>query len=48
MDEFIGLFSDIYTVDDNWEYPSITPSTYRLYSEKIPIKESAQDYVGNF
>ena len=40
------LLFENFTFVDNWSFPSITPSTYRLYSKKISAKEVEQDYDG--
>jgi predicted GIY-YIG superfamily endonuclease len=45
IDEFIQLLSDNFTFVDDWTSELITPSTYRLYSKKIPAKEAAQQFI---
>ena len=45
MDEFIKLVSDNFTFVDNWSSPSITPSTYGLYSKKITAKKCGNDHI---
>ena len=45
VDEFINLCSDNFTFVDSWFDEKILPSTMRLYSKKIPAKESARQFV---
>ena len=45
IEAFVQLISDNCTFVEDWASEKITPSTYRLYSKKIPAKEAAQQYV---
>ena len=45
IEAFVQLISDNCTFVEDWASDKITPSTYRLYSKKIPAKEAAQQYV---
>ena len=42
IDEFRQLYSDNLTFIEDWNDPSILPSTIRLYSKKVPVREAAK------
>ena len=33
------------TFVDEWDHPSILPSTIRLYSKKVPVREAAKQFA---
>ena len=42
--EFKHLCSEHLTFLDNWEDPAIPPSTIRLYSKKVPVREATKQH----
>ena len=45
IDEFVELVSSNFTFVEDWTSEKITPSTYRLYSKKVPAKDASQQFV---
>jgi hypothetical protein len=45
IEEFRQLCSDHLSFVDDWNDPSIEPSTIRLYSKKIPVREAAEQFA---
>ena len=45
VDEFINLCSEHLTFVDDWDDERITPTTMRLYSKKVPARESSRLFV---
>ena len=42
--EFKQLCSEHLTFLDNWDHPAIPPSTIRLYSKKVPVREATKQH----
>ena len=45
IEEFRHLCSENLSFVDNWDDQSIHPSTIRLYSKKIPVREAAEQFA---
>ena len=43
--EFVRLCSKTFTFVSGWDDPEITPSTFRLYSRKVPAKDATKQFV---
>ena len=46
IDEFLHLASENFTFVDSWESSNIIPSTFCIYSKRIPVVEAGKLYVG--
>ena len=44
IQRFRHICSDIFTFVDTWNDIRITPTTFRLYSKKLPTREALKDY----
>jgi len=42
LEEFVTKCSDHFTFVSNWDNDAITPSTFRLYSRRVPAKDARQ------
>ena len=47
IDEFIDLASRTFTFVDNWENEHIVPSTFRVYSKRVPAVDAAKEFMEN-
>jgi hypothetical protein len=45
IEEFEWLLSNKFTHVDSWNDPLITPDVYRIFSKKLPAKESVEKYI---
>jgi hypothetical protein len=43
--EFEWLLSNKFTHVDSWNHALITPDVYRIFSKKLPAKESVEKYI---
>ena len=47
IDEFEELCSQNFTFVNNWNHESIEPSTFRVYSRKVPAVAAAREFIAN-
>ena len=45
IDEFITLCSNHFTFLDSWDHEAISPTTFRLYSRRVPAKEASKQFI---
>ena len=45
VDEFLQLCSDNFTFVESWDDNTISTSTMRLYSKKVPAREASRQFV---
>ena len=44
IDEF-ERFYEGFTFADSWDYPEITPETFRIYARNVPAKEASRNFI---
>ena len=47
VDEFINMASDTFSFVDNWDNELIVPSTFRVYSKRVPAVDAAREFIDN-
>lgn len=47
VDEFISLASENFTFVTDWNDPNIVPSTFRVYSKRVPAVDAAKEFISN-
>lgn len=47
VEELLNLSSCTFKFVPNWEHPCIVPSTFRVYSKKVPAAETAREFINN-